>query len=456
MSITPEYPADRDGSPVAAATIRSPLFGKAPHSRARRRFLGRAHHSVRAATCLSLALSALQGFSAEPLGSLQPVVSTNYVLVTNIVVVTNYIVTTNIISSTNASTAGPDTPTLQRSHAATPALPDLAWVPPEDGFDWIQLKSGEWLKGSIKAMQERKLEFDSDELKLLSFDWKDIRQLRSPRQNEMLLVNHEKLTGPVAITPEQVTVGGAEPRAFARNQLQSITRGGSKERNYWSGKVSMGLTLHSGNTKSVDYNAQASLQRRTPATRFKLDYIGNVSSADDVESANNHRVNTEFDYWLSRRLYIILPSAEYFRDPFQNIDNRATAGGGVGFDLIDRSALEWNVSAGPAYQKTWFDSVPVGEPTSRDAVAFTFGTRFDWEITRRIDLSFEYRGQYTSRAVGETFHHTVTTLSLELTKRFDLDVSFVWDRTQDPIQQLGGAVPKQDDFRLILGLGVRF
>ena len=454
MSVTSEHPADRDGSPVAAATIRSPL----PPCYSPPQPLATCHLplSLSLAFALIWLAAAVQGFGAEPASSLRPVITTNYVVVTNIVVVTNYIVTTNIISSTNAFTSNPDAPTLRRSHAATPALPDLTWVPPEDGFDWIQLKSGEWLKGSIKAMQERKLEFDSDELKLLSFDWKDIRQLRSPRLNEMLLVNHEKLTGPVAITPEQVTVGGAEPRTFPRSELQSITPGGSKERNYWSGKASLGLTLHSGNTKSVDYNAQASLQRRTPATRLKLDYIGNVSSENDAESANNQRVNTEFDYWLSRRLYIILPSAEYFRDPFQNIDNRATAGGGVGYDLIDRSVLEWNVSVGPAYQKTWFDSVPVGEPTSRDAVALTFGTKFDWEITQRIDLSFEYRGQYTSRAVGETFHHTVTTLSLELTKRFDLDVSFVWDRTQDPIQQNGGAVPKQDDFRLILGLGVRF
>ena len=375
-----------------------------------------------------------------------PGIATNYVLVTNIVVVTNYVVTTRIVLSTNSLTFG-------RTNLP---LPDLNWVPPADGFDWVQLKSGEWLKGSIKALQERKLEFDSEELKLVSFDWKDIRQLRSPRPIELLLVNHEKLTGPVAITPDQVTVGGDEPRTFARTELQSITPGGSKERNYWSGKASLGLTLHSGNTRSVDYNAQASFQRRTPATRLKLDYIGNVSSVDDIESANNHRVNTEFDFWLSKRLYIILPSAEYFKDPFQNIENRATVGGGVGFDLIDRSALEWNISTGPAYQKTWFGSVPPGDPISRDAVALTFGTRFDWEITRRIELSFEYRGQYTSRDVGETFHHTVTTLSLELTKRFDLDVSFVWDRTQAPVQEHGGAVPKQDDFRLILGLGVRF
>jgi hypothetical protein len=50
----------------------------------------------------------------------------------------------------------------------------------------------------------------------------------------------------------------------------------------------------------------------------------------------------------------------------------------------------------------------------------------------------------------------VSTIELKLTKRFDLDVSFVWDRIQDPKEEKGGTVPKQDDFRLILGLGVRF
>lgn len=85
-----------------------------------------------------------------------------------------------------------------------------------------------------------------------------------------------------------------------------------------------------------------------------------------------------------------------------------------------------------------------------------FGSRFDWAITRRIDLILEYRGQYTSRELGETFHHSVSTLSVNLTKRFDLDVSFIWDRTQNPKEQSDGTIPNQNDFRLIVGLGVRF
>lgn len=392
--------------------------------------------------------SAVQGFGDEPASSLQPAVATNYVLVTNVVVVTvtNYVVTTNVALTTNGLYSG----------KTISALPPLNWVPPEDSFDWIQLRSGEWLKGRIKAMQERKLEFDSDELNDLTFDWKDIRQVRSPRLLDVLSMDGETASGPVTVTPEQVTVGGAAPRVFPRDQLQSLTPGGAKERNLWSGKLSLGLTLRKGNTESVEYNAQAHLQRRTPATRLSFDYIGNVSSVDGVESANNSRVNTEFDLWLSRRFYLVLPSAEYYKDPFQNLAHRLTVGVGVGYDLIDRPNLEWNITAGPAYQQAWFESSQPGEPTKKGAAALTFGSRFKWDITHRIELILEYRGQYTSREVGETTHHSVATLSLELTKRFDLDVSLVWDRISNPKVGENNVQPKQDDFRLVVGVGVDF
>jgi putative salt-induced outer membrane protein YdiY len=394
-----------------------------------------------------LLCSVIAGFCAQRGGVASSKVTTNQILVTNMVLVTvtNYVVTTNVVLTTNGIQA-----------VSGSRLPPLDWVPPADGFDWIQLKSGEWLKGEIKAMQDRKLEFDSDKLNYLTFDWRDVRQVRSARTVDVLFVNGEKVSGPVTINPEQVAVGGAEPRIQPRDELQSLTPGGSRERNHWSGKASLGLTLRAGNTESVDYNAQAHLQRRTPATRLSLDYIGNISSVDDVESANNHRVNTEFDLWLSRRFYLILPFAEYYTDPFQNLAHRLTVGVGAGYDLINRPGLEWNITAGPAFQQAWFESSEPGEPTKSGTAALMFGSRFDWDITHRIELILEYRGQYTSREVGETTHHGVATLSLELTKRFDLDVSLIWDRISNPKVGADGVEPKQDDFRLVIGLGVDF
>jgi putative salt-induced outer membrane protein YdiY len=401
--------------------------------------------------CLALLVFAMRSNAAQERPA--AAISTNLVLVTNAVVVTNYVVSTNRVIVTNGVASTTNLPPVTKP---APRLPDVSWVPPEDDFDWVQLKSGEWLKGKLKAMQDQVLEFDSEEMELQTFDWKDIRQLRSSHANEMLFESFGLFSGPVNITPDFVQIGGVEPRSFPRADLQSITPGGAGERNLWSGRVSLGLSIDSGNTSSVDYNAQVRLQRRTPITRLSIDYLGNVSTQNDVQSANNHRVTGEFDYWLSRRLYLIVPRVEYYRDTFQNIDHRNTLGGGVGYDLIDRKRLEWNVSAGPAYQNTVFNSVPAGEPAERNAAALTFGSKLDWDITQRIELLLEYQGQYTSRSSGETYHHTVSTLSIDITKRFDLDISFIWDRTQNPRPNSSGVVPKKDDFRLVVGLGMRF
>jgi len=388
----------------------------------------------------------------QPVNSLKPTVVTNYVVVTNIVVVTNFVLATNVVLTTN-TTFSPGDLTTGRTNSR---LPDLSWVPPADKFDWIQLKSGEWLKGTIKAMQKQTLEFDSEELDLQTFDWQDVRQVRSPRTLDVLFMNGEQVAGPITVTPEQVMVGSTNPLVFPRGQLHGFTPGGSKEGNYWSGKASIGLTLQSGNTEQVDATAQAHLQRRTPATRLSLDYIGNISRSGDILKANNHRVNTEFDLFLTRRFYLLLPVVEYYKDPFQNLEHRVTAGVGVGYDIVDRPKLEWSVTSGPAYQYAWFASSQPGEPSQQGAAALVFGTSFDWDITQRLELIFEYRGQFTGPEVGGTTHHTVATLSLELTKLLDLDISFIWDRISNPQVGADGVQPKPDDFRLVFGLGADF
>ena len=57
-----------------------------------------------------------------------------------------------------------------------------SWQPPPpmpDDFDWVQMTSGEWLKGEIIAMYEESMEFDSDEFAMQTLDWEDIKEIRS-------------------------------------------------------------------------------------------------------------------------------------------------------------------------------------------------------------------------------------------------------------------------------------
>jgi hypothetical protein len=48
----------------------------------------------------------------------------------------------------------------------------------------------------------------------------------------------------------------------------------------------------------------------------------------------------------------------------------------------------------------------------------------------------------------------IAALETELISWLDFDVSFVWDRTEDPRADSDGTVPEQDDYYLILSVGV--
>ena len=83
-------------------------------------------------------------------------------------------------------------------------------------------------------------------------------------------------------------------------------------------------------------------------------------------------------------------------------------------------------------------------------------THFNTELTKTVDFDFLYTFQILNEASGTYTHHMVAAFETELTRWLDLDISFVWDRIQDPQPDADGTEPKQDDFYLIVGLGIEF
>jgi len=116
------------------------------------------------------------------------------------------------------------------------ASTNLAWRPPAvglDGSDWIQLKSGEWLKGRLLYVQERKVEFDSDELKDQSLDLKDVRQIHPANPLFIKFDDRDQLYGMIAVSnevvevvgPEQLSLRVANSRASRREENGKSTSG---------------------------------------------------------------------------------------------------------------------------------------------------------------------------------------------------------------------------------------
>lgn len=332
-----------------------------------------------------------------------------------------------------------------------------SWQPPPpmpDDYDWVQLTSGEWLKGEIIAMYSEKLDFDSDKLKLLSLKWEDIRELRSAGTMQVGFGGNALAVGKILIDQETVRVMGAEDLQFPRSTIVTLTAGEPKEINYWSLKASLGANIRQGNTEQIETTGSVNLVRRTPLNRIHLDYLATFNETDGLTVSDNQRASISWTRYVSKRYFWTPIYGEWFRDPFQNIAGRSTVGVGAGYEIIDSAKVDWEVSAGPAYQSTQFQDVGEGDPTSADTPAFAVRTTYDHELTGWLDLVYDYRFFLVNEESGTYTHRMVGGLEFEVTSILDLDITAIWDRIKDPQPDSEGNVPKQDDFRLIVALGL--
>ena len=159
--------------------------------------------------------------------------------------------------------------------------------PSKKNWDWVQLTSDEWLKGEIKYLRNHMLEIDSDELDDLKFQWRKVKVLKSPRQMSIFRDDRTTVEGPVMVKDDKVVVKvGDEYVVFARDDLLTIVPGGKGTFSYWSGKLSLGATVRSGNTDQVDTSLAFKARRRAPESRFQVDYFANFSKIGGTETTN--------------------------------------------------------------------------------------------------------------------------------------------------------------------------
>ena len=329
--------------------------------------------------------------------------------------------------------------------------------PTATDFDWVQLTSGEWLKGEIKGLYKDSLEFDSDKLDLLTLDWEDVKYVETHIPGAAYIEGVGRVYGFFEIDQKKIKViNGDSIQEFDRSRVVNFITGGEQESDYWSAKLTLGLNVRSGNTDQVDYNAKLNVRRQTSFSRLIVDYIGNISQTSDIETSNNHRLTGTHDIYKTRRFFWRPIFGEYFRDPFQNIDARITVGAGLGYTLVDTKRVEWDVAGGPAYQETRFVSVQAGENLKETTLAAVVGTHYEVEATNKVDFIFDYNITWGNEESGGYTHHMVATFENEITGSFDLDISLVWDHINNPTAGDDGVIPLQDDYRLTLGISYEY
>ena len=64
--------------------------------------------------------------------------------------------------------------------------------------------------------------------------------------------------------------------------------------------------------------------------------------------------------------------------------------------------------------------------------------------------------QLVATDLDKTNHHLESRLSVDIWGALDFDVTFNWDRIENPVADENGVRPQSDDLRISVGFGIDF
>jgi putative salt-induced outer membrane protein YdiY len=350
--------------------------------------------------------------------------------------------------------------------APVPGLPadSASWMLPSNDtakWDWVLMKSGEWIKGSIDRMRDGDMEFDSDEFDNQVLDMDDVAGFYANRIHTYLLEDGSTISGKAVLRGEELVVDG---KKIDRALLLGIIKGKEKERNYWSGKLNLGLALMLGNTEQATFTSSGYIRRESAKSRLSFDHnmtFGRVSKETNVQNLTG---TIQFDIYLSKRWYFTPVWGIATHDRFQNIDIRVIPGAGAGVHLFKTSVFSWDIDLGLGYQYQDYREVLPGEDNPLHDGVVRLSTWMEVDVGKLVDLELTWWTVFVYTNWDTTSHHGSLTFEVELTDIFDLTISAIYDRIEQPASYIVDdtttppttATPKSDDLQLTVGVMVEF
>ena len=245
----------------------------------------------------------------------------------------------------------------------------------EEDPDEIYLKDGSHLTGKIVSMEDEKLKVETSHTEGddVIIKWEDVEMIitQDPLTVEVWEKDiDERDVHKFEHTTRQKMKTLKNTKDFSLNNVRSIN---ISERRYDSA-FDLGGSRLTGNTNTAALNASILLTVWTKRHRFHMDGKYNFASADDVETANNARLNLRYDYFFNKKLF--MPVFNFLeQDQFQGLNARATLGLGLGYQFFDQDSHKLKGYTGPAY--VYEDFVETGETITP---TWAWGLRWEKDI----------------------------------------------------------------------------
>ncbi len=340
-----------------------------------------------------------------------------------------------------------------------------------DTDDWIELTTGEWLRGDLHWLRPKGLEagknvnFYSNKLDGLTLSWGSIASVHSPKVKSYKFKDNTTVSGKAMITKDLVIVETNEGVVtHPRSELASISEGPARERTWWSTMLSLGFSANAGNTSQGSLTTQWSLARQDGRSLAGLGYNGTVAYTDGELNVNRHLGTVDTALFLWDRVYLIPIDAQLLYDAFQNVKLRATPGAGAGVYLFNKTRerrkhtnqFEWDVQSGLGYQFLRLLSAATGVTNPQNDGFVMLRTHWKLEfLNDNVELTVDWRTNLVYTRFGSTNHTGTADVSVEITDMFNFVTSFLYLRTRDPLPRADGTEPKPNDYQVVVSLAFK-
>ncbi|WP_420434122.1 DUF481 domain-containing protein [Hyphobacterium sp.] len=176
----------------------------------------------------------------------------------------------------------------------------------------------------------------------------------------------------------------------------------------WSGRLSAGLRVDSGNSDQQDYSLGLEIERELAEWGFQggIDYA--YSEANGLTSRDQLRIDARGEREIGERWSLFL-AGEYDQDQLSSYDYTTFVGAGVGYRPALPESLDWVLRAGPGIR---FVSPVTGDAESQFAIDLE--SSFEWQVTD------------TSRFAAETTFLIAESTRAEQTFTFITALNEVW------------------------------
>lgn len=294
--------------------------------------------------------------------------------------------------------------------------------------DELRLTSGDRYTGSVVRLSAGILTFQTAH-GTLTIPWAEVSGLSV---NEEIAIT----TADGTVTLPGATIDLAATTALARPQPPVVITGG----------VGAGLIASGGNTSVNSLRLDGDAVMRMGENRYT--FAGDINRAQDrgVVTAQNWTSSARYDRFLTPRIFVNA-NVIFTNDRFRDLDLRGAYGAGLGFQVVDRPLVKFNVDAGLGYVNENFD---VAEDDSYAAVRES-GKADVFLVAERVVLFHKHDGYFGVTGTDNFFVQTENgvrfNLVAGLVTTFRLDVDY--DRSPAPDRE-------KIDRTFALTLGYRF